>query len=261
MKIKNYFTLILLAIGLSTSAQTPLTEAPNIKVTDINGQFHSLFDYLDNGQYALIDFFSATCGPCNSLARTLDTVYKHYQENQGSLVILGIDNFFNDATVSEFAENNNATFPMASGIEGNGSNMHELYEIPYYPCMVLIAPDRTILSPYLAHNHHAQGIIDSLKSYHISNVGIAEFKTNTNALQAYPNPATDMVQIKAVNNQAQAFEYLIVYNTQGQKIKEKALKNKTFPFTLYISDWKPGVYHLLFVDKKGQATSLRFVKQ
>ncbi len=220
-----------------------------------------MFSYLDDGKYALIDFFSATCGPCNALASTLDTVYRHYNKNQGSLVVLGIDNFFDDATVINFAQNNNATFPMASGQEGGGSYMFEIYQIPFYPCMVLIAPDRTILSPYLEHKHHAQGIIDSLRSYNISNEGVVEFLQAEDHLKVYPNPATDIVQIETEHAELADFEYLIVYNAQGQKIKEKALKNHAFPFTLYVSEWQAGMYHLYFVNKEGQSISRRFIKQ
>ncbi len=44
---------------ISTHAQTPLTEAVDFTVKDVNGLNHHLFDILDNqGQYVFIDFFS-----------------------------------------------------------------------------------------------------------------------------------------------------------------------------------------------------------
>lgn len=58
MKILFLFMFSTL-VFFSAKAQTPLTEAVDFTVKDINGELHHLYDILDNqGQYVFIDFFS-----------------------------------------------------------------------------------------------------------------------------------------------------------------------------------------------------------
>ena len=43
-------------------AQTSLTNAVDFTVTDLEGNSHTLFDYLNNGKYVCVDFFAYWCG-------------------------------------------------------------------------------------------------------------------------------------------------------------------------------------------------------
>ena len=52
--------IFLLFVSINTFAQTSLTEAVDFTVTDVDGNEHNLFSYLDDGKYVLIDFFYTT---------------------------------------------------------------------------------------------------------------------------------------------------------------------------------------------------------
>ncbi len=56
-------TLFWLLLCNSIYAQVPTT-APNFTVTDIDGNSHTLYDYLDEGKTVVIDFFTTWCEPC-----------------------------------------------------------------------------------------------------------------------------------------------------------------------------------------------------
>lgn len=61
--MKKLFTILTICFSLSTFAQlADGTVAPNFTVQDINGETHTLYDYLDNGYSVIIDI-SATCCP------------------------------------------------------------------------------------------------------------------------------------------------------------------------------------------------------
>lgn len=260
MKIRILcFSLLIHLIALNNpiKAQTPLDEALNVKITDINGQFHSLFDYLENDQYVLLDFFSATCGPCTTLSPIMDTVYRHFNQNQERLVILSIDKGHDNSTITSFAANTGAHYPMASGMEGGGDIAYEIYEISYFPTLVLIAPDRSILSPYLEYRNYAQGIIDSINAYGISNVGIEE-TIYSNELSVFPNPAQNNIEIKATKTN-EGLTKLQVYNNMGQLIKSEAIED--LPMQLSLSNWQKGIYYLRLSGNKQTAVTLKFLKQ
>ncbi|MFM7661322.1 MAG: redoxin domain-containing protein, partial [Bacteroidota bacterium] len=61
---------ILVGMG-GLNAQTPVgTVVNNFTLTDINGNSHSLFDYLDAGKTVVIDVSATWCPPCWSYHNT-----------------------------------------------------------------------------------------------------------------------------------------------------------------------------------------------
>ena len=54
---KLFVVVIALVLGLSAYSQTNLTTAIDFTVTDVDGNTHNLFDYLNDGKYVVLDFF------------------------------------------------------------------------------------------------------------------------------------------------------------------------------------------------------------
>ena len=144
--MKKIFTLIIIGLlTINLNAQTSLTTAVDFTVTDIHGQSHTLFNYLDNGKHVLIDFFFTTCPSCIASIPDLNAAYTNYGCNYGEVIFLSIDNGDTDAQVLQYENDHGSLMPSVSGIDGGGNSVTSSYGISAYPTVVLIAPNRTII--------------------------------------------------------------------------------------------------------------------
>jgi len=143
--MKKLLLAVLVLVGLQTQAQTNLTTAVDFTVTDVHGNTHTLFNYLDDGKHVIVDFFFTTCGPCISSVPTLNQAYTDYGCNTGEVIFLSIDDWGSDAQVLQYENDYGGLLPAVSGNDGGGDAVNSAYGISAYPTVVLIAPNRTIL--------------------------------------------------------------------------------------------------------------------
>ena len=260
MTIKYFIILFSLLITTAVlKAQTPLTEAVDFTVKDVYGTQYQLFDILDNQQkYVFIDFFSVTCGPCQTIAPMVDTVYHNFGNNESELFVMAIDQNFNNEMVLEFEETYNTHYPAISGLEGSGGAVFEAYEIPYYPSLILIAPDHSIIEQAIPVPNTAQDLIAVLESHGIEQtVGLIDLSKNT-AVQwhFYPNPAQDHLNIQS----SSSIKEILIYQLTGQKILERRLDKSSQNERLNISHLQKGIYLLSVEFTSGERFTKTFVK-
>ena len=79
------------------------------------------------------------------------------------------------------------------------------------------------------------------------------------ALQVYPNPASDVLNIILTASQEQSSN-MIVYNAQGQSVKEIKINSNSgsWKYTLDISNYAPGVYAVSYTNET-ESKMKRFV--
>ncbi|MEA2043653.1 MAG: T9SS type A sorting domain-containing protein [Bacteroidota bacterium] len=156
--------LILASFTLSAQKQS----APDFKIPDIYENMHHLYpDYLENGKYVFIDFFSPGCPSCAPAAKIADTVYKYLGCNNEDIVFLSIDGYGTNEDVWDFKLTNAVEFPMFSGDSG-GHSVHQNYEIGATPYFVLISPmpDGKIIFSNPGYNFtSAAHLLDSIDNY------------------------------------------------------------------------------------------------
>ena len=148
MKFLNILTFLMFYfISQVLIAQIPNGNiAPNFTLTDIDGNTHELYDYLNQGKSVLLDFFAVWCSPCQSHAQTLENAFQTYGPNgDNSMMFLSLE--AEDATTDAQCINYGG-FPWSSIISypivnTTGSIPYQ-YNINYYPSVFIVCPDRTI---------------------------------------------------------------------------------------------------------------------
>ncbi len=172
--MKRIFTLIAaLVMSFHLAAQCPLTEAVDFTATDCHGTQVHLFDILDRGRYVLIDFFFASCGPCQTATPKVAQAYTALGCNQHDVFFMEISYKDHDNTLQNWCNTYGIEYPTI-GIEGGEPSIDDAFNIPQYPAIILIAPDRQIVIQDLWPIASAQTVINALAPY-----GIQQHDCNT----------------------------------------------------------------------------------
>lgn len=160
--MKKLVTLFLaLLIGFGLKAQCPLTQAVDFTATDVHGTEIHLFDILDSGQYVLIDFFFTSCGPCQQATPKIVQSYTTMGCNMHDVFYMEISDRDSDAACQTWANSYGVEYPTISGVAG-GSGICNTYQISYYPTVILVAPDHSIVIQDLWPINNAQSVVNAL---------------------------------------------------------------------------------------------------
>jgi thiol-disulfide isomerase/thioredoxin len=182
------------------SAQTPLTEAVNFSVKTTESETIQLFPLLDAGNIVVIDFFSTSCGPCQTFAYDFEMAYQNFGSNQGNVFFLAINYNSDNQGVRIFDSIFNITLPSASGLEGGGNAVYEAYQISAYPTVIAIAPDHQIVEQFIW-EPTSENITDAVVNAGGTLVGDIELQSGLKNLIVSPNPVSDMVNLNFITSQ------------------------------------------------------------
>ncbi len=259
--MKTLITSCLWVVGLSSlSAQTNLQEAVDFTIQDIHGKVHHLFDYLDEGKYVLIDFFYTDCSPCIGAIPALREIYEVYGCNTQELVQLSINYGESENTIFSYYYDYNPAQPLVSGTEGNGNMVRELYSIPAYPTVILIAPDRSIINqdifPVSPENLefalNYQAGIEPPADGCLSVLNTTSTTSALDQLKIAPNPSDGRFHISGEVSTYQQVQW-VVYDLLAQPLYQRAMELPTGSFDQTLDfTWLPTGAYLLSWQVDGQ---------
>lgn len=161
---KLLFSLTMIS-ALSLSAQVKVIK--DFTLTDLNGNVHNLYDYLDQGKTVIMDISAAWCGPCWSFhnSGTLEELYvNHGPAGQPGVSATTTDDvvvfFMEGETSNSEAQlhgtstgSTNATYSQGDWVTGtpypiidlpNGNLMSEL-GLTAFPSIYKICPNRQVV--------------------------------------------------------------------------------------------------------------------
>ena len=224
---KLILSIAVFAGVLSASAQTPVgSVVSNFNLTDINGNTQNLFAILDAGKMVVIDVSATWCGPCWNYHNTgaLNTFYAaHGPAGANDAMVLFIEG---DATTTSADLNGTGANTQGNWVAGENFPIIDLttgasftnsgLEIPYFPVMYVICPNRTVIQSGVA---GAIGTVALLNSYvgtcpaPASNPADVAALAYKGSLVHCEGSYTPMVQIQ--NNGTSALTSATITVTQG----------------------------------------------
>lgn len=168
---KRLLSMLAFAGIISTAtAQLPVGQiAPNFTLTDINGNSHTLYNYLDQGYSVIVDFSATWCGPCWSFHNS--HVLRDIYQQHGPAGMPGVNMGTTDDVMVIFIEGDAST--TLADLNGTGSNtqgnwvtgtpypitnaastsaLNNAYQISGFPNVFIICPNRTIKRTYAGYS-------------------------------------------------------------------------------------------------------------
>jgi thiol-disulfide isomerase/thioredoxin len=249
--------LILITIFFVTvnflGAQTTLTVAENFNIKTPTGETVNLFNILDGGQYAVIDFFNVTCGPCQTYAPDVQMSYTHFGSNEQEVFYMGISYSGNNQMIIEWDQTYGITFPTISGTEGGGYDVHIDYGIQTVPTIVLVAPNHDIIGQLHIPAYIPDVIsIDSMLMAHgLNPVFTGDFSDHevvSTQLNVYPNPASNYLDVSADINPDRETR-IEVYSMTGMKmISENLSGNGSLQKRIDLQRLATGIYLVALIE-------------
>ncbi len=141
----RYFAILMLFLATTQVGKAQLDGtgiAPDFQITDIDGNAHQLYNYLDDNKVVVLDFFAVWCSICQADASYLGEVYEEFGpagSNKIMLLSLEADDATSDIQTRNYATDFNSSNPHINAT----LEVPVTYAVNYYPTYYVIAPDRS----------------------------------------------------------------------------------------------------------------------
>lgn len=235
---------------------------PNFTIADANGVNHNLYDLCDGGQYVVINFFTHWCGPCMKSTPILHDFYTKYGCNTGDVFVLGVECDLSTTTTQLQSFKSNAGLPAKSFPNALtsqiGSELKSAFGITSFPTVVIIGPDRKMLNNDIYPLNSLYMLEKAFPVGALLEMSCATAGINQNAIQnnlnVYPNPVTDILNVKIENMQN-----IAIHDATGKLVFNMMYKNAN-ELELDLVHFEKGLY-IITVSTLNGVVHARFIKE
>ena len=158
--MKLNIPLLILGFLMNNSVSAQFTSG--MTYTDSNGNSINPYSILEDNKYIYLDFFSTSCGACNSVADEVANACESYGSNNSNVVFIGVDYNSTASSCQDFAISHNSSFPIIAGQE-TGASIFSLFGVTGYPTGKLINPSGEIEASFTY--SQIVNLTDNLSSY------------------------------------------------------------------------------------------------
>ena len=132
--------LLLTLPAFTAAGQLPEADFPDFTHTDIEGNIHNLYSYLDEGKTVVIDIFATWCPNCIASIPGVEEIWEtHGPNGDNTIMVLAFER--DPATNNEAAFD--ANYNIGPPIIAEGAETVLSWGITYQPNYFVICPDRT----------------------------------------------------------------------------------------------------------------------
>lgn len=264
-----HFTLLCIGITLNTLAQTPSypLAVSDFEKTDINGNTHRLYEYLEAGKIVLIDHSGAWCSPCWAWHEThlLNDFYNQYGPSGTDevMVFLSMNNSLDQingigsGTYGDWTEGTD--YPI---IVDDNDVIFEDFGCTFMPAFSVVCGDKKKHADVL---NDSQTLLNSQTVQTLYQLVMQACETASQeeleaaTLEVYPNPATDIVHVSLGQNTLTG--NLEVLDVSGKVVFSKTVADQ-IDVEIPVQELEQGMYYVHFSETKsdGEATSVLTTK-
>lgn len=116
----------------------------DFEMADVNGDMHSLAEYIAANKVTLVDFWASWCGPCRAEMPAVKAAYDAYKKKGFGIVGVSLDS--NQSAWTSAIKNLGMEWSHLSDLKGWNNAAAKLYGVNSIPATVLVAQDGTILA-------------------------------------------------------------------------------------------------------------------
>ena len=216
--------------------------APDFTVTDVHGQTHHLYEYLEAGKVVVLDFFYTTCGPCQFYSPQVNLAYEKYGCNNVDVIFIAIDYGDTDAMVEAYDQEYEIEFPSISGEEGGGNGVVADYGVFAFPTFYVIDSTKKIIDeidPPTLQVFDFRFEEHGIQPADCEATGVAEVHS-ANDLRLFPNPVAN----GRLNLEWPGGEGVIeIFDLQGRLVLREVISQKEANLVeVSVEGLEPGVF-------------------
>jgi hypothetical protein len=247
--------VILISFSTIATAQLPDGSiAPDFTTTDVNGNVHRLYDYLDDGYTVILDISATWCGPCwnyHSVGTFEDIWEDHGPAGQPGVSPNTTDDvvilwFEGDAgTALSELENSQLGNWLNPGGAGevqfpiiNDDNIADLYNLPYWPIIYTICPNRILSeSGQLNASGHYAGLDNCLESSEGTNAALLNIQSTIESSGCEANASGNLSVVVQNMGTEQLTSFTVEVIANGESIASETFSGSLDVFDVTTIDF------------------------